>query len=350
MWENLFGFIYKWLRWSIKSSFFSIKALMGKPKDLEGVVTIGHSMLRFTKPLWPVIRVLVAPPKQTANVEIYDLNFANPLTFAAYESNINLLQFFLELGIGGGCYKTMMTQPRSGNARPRLQEITINNQPSLINALGLPGNGAKVTINSVLSSQLLAYNRPLGLSIGGDNSDDYLQTFMIYEKAINTNPYPFYYEINISCPNTESGQCLADNPDELSVVLEALRAKTNRMISVKLSPDLSNQAILTLAEVITKWDKMMINAGNTTFRSCEDVGLTTSAISKGGGGLSGPSLFPRTLEVVGLLKDTSCPIMATGGVHSKASVQACLNNGANLVGMATALVMNPFEISKILKS
>ena len=350
MWINLFGYCYKNIRCCIKIIIFTARKLVFKPNDLEGVVKSGHILLKLSKPTWPVIKQLTRSKKANNQVEIYDLKFENPLTFAAYESNIDLLSFFLELGIGGGCYKTMMTQPRSGNPRPRLQEVMIDNQPSLINALGLPGKGAKETIKQVLSSSLLTYRRPLGLSIGGDNSDDYRQTFMTYENHIKDMNYPFYYELNISCPNTDSGQCLADNHDELSGLLKELRTHTNRVISVKISPDQANHEITALADMVCQYDRLIINAGNTTYRSCSELGLSNKAISRGGGGLSGPSLLPRTLELIRLLKEFKCPIMATGGIHSEASVRACLTEGASLVGMATALVMNPFVIPKILKT
>ena len=349
MWINLLGYCYKGIRNVIKIVIFTARKIVLKPKDLEGVVKSGHILLKLSKPAWPVIRHLSNSNNVNNQVDIYNLTFKNPLTFSAYESNIDLLSFFFELGIGGGCYKTMMTHPRMGNPRPRLQEVMINNQPSLINALGLPGKGAEVTIKTVLASSLLSYQRPIGLSIGGDNSDDYRRTFMIYETHIKTTIFPFYYEINISCPNTESGQCLADNPEELADVLRELRSKTNRVISVKLSPDQTNEDLLNLADIISQLDMMMINAGNTTYRLCSEIGLSSKAISKGGGGLSGPSLFPRTLEIIRLLNNIKCPVMATGGIHSEASVNACLEAGASLVGMATALVMNPFIIPKILK-
>ncbi len=348
MWINLFGYCYKRVRFCIKIIIFTTRKIVFRPNDLEGVVKTGHVLLKLSKPTWPVIKLLTKPKKTHPQVEIYDLNFENPLTFAAYESNIDLLSFFLELGIGGGCYKTMMTDPREGNARPRLQEVMINNQPSLINALGLPGKGAKETIKDIISSSLLSYQRPLGLSVGGDNRDDYRQTFMTYERHINDIKYPFYYELNISCPNTESGQCLADNHDDLAQLLGELRAQTKRVISVKLSPDQADNEITELAGLICQYDRMMINAGNTTYRSCVELGLNNNAISRGGGGLSGPSLLPRTLELIRLLKAFNCPIMATGGIYSEASVRACLAEGASLVGMATALVMNPFIIPKIL--
>ena len=174
-------------------------------------------------------------------------------------------------------------------------------------------------------------------------------SFLIHAFIILYSLDFFYYEINISCPNTKTGQSLADQHEQLNTLIKTLRSQTKRVISIKISPDQSNHDLKQLADIICQYEKMVINAGNTSYRSCEAVNLSKHAISRGGGGLSGPSLFPRTLELISLFKDFNCFVIATGGIHCADNVNASLERGASLVGMATALVMNPFIIPKILQ-
>jgi len=345
---SFYSFVYKAIRFLIKHIVYIIQKLKNKPKDLEDVVLVGHNFLDklMTYNLVPIPNI---KKNKSLKRSIYDLEFDNPLTFSSYESNLMLLSFFYKLGIAGGCYKTMMTTSREGNKRPRLQEVTIDNRDCLINAMGLPGPGASSTIKSILNSSLLSYKRPLGLSIGGESPTEYYDTFLNYNSVISNLNYPFYYELNISCPNTEKGKHLTSNIELLEQLVSNIRKSTKRVISIKLSPDQTKQQIQQTAEMLTKFDSIIINAGNTQFKSTVEVGLKKYDISIGGGGLSGDALFKRTKEMLDLLTPFNLPIIATGGISSYSKVKSCLDSGASLVGMATALALNPYCIPKILK-
>jgi len=345
---SFYSFVYKTIRFFIKHIVYIIQKLRNKPKDLEDVVLVGHKLLDklMTNNIALIPNIIT---NKSLNRSIYELEFDNPLTFSSYESNLDLLSFFYKLGIAGGCYKTMMSNSRLGNQRPRLQEVVINHGDCLINAMGLPGPGASSAIESILNSDLLTYKRPLGLSLGGESSNEYYETFLSYNNAITKMNYPFYYELNISCPNTEKGKHLTSNIKLLEELVKKIRSATKRVISVKVSPDQTNQQIQQTAEMLSQFDSIVINAGNTQFRSTLEVGLTKHAISIGGGGLSGDALFKRTNEMVTLLNTFNLPIIATGGISCCSQVNACLDNGASLVGMATALAFNPYCIPKILR-
>lgn len=345
---SLYSLLYKTVRFFIKYTVFLFQWAKFKHQDLEDVVIAGHKLLDILNKN----KLLLVPNIKISSHlkrEIYDLEFSNPLTFSSYESNLTLLSYFLKLGIAGGCYKTMMPQPRSGNLRPRLQELVVADNRCLINAMGLPGPGARKAINDLLSSSLLTFNRPIGLSLGGESPEEYYETFSIYNNAILNTNFPFYYELNISCPNTEKGKDLTNNIVLLENLIEKIRENTLRTISVKVSPDQTNDQISLIAEMLTRFDKIMINAGNTQFKSMTDVGLKRSSIAIGGGGLSGEYLFSRTCEMIDLLSPFKIPIIATGGISNTKNVRVCLEKGASLVGMASALAFNPYIISKILK-
>ena len=277
-------------------------------------------------------------------VSLYDLRFPSPIIFSSFKGELTILELWLNLGMGGGLLKTAMIYPRIGNPRPRIQEVFYGGEECLINAMGLPGPGVEALCRSIEQSALFSFNRPIGISLGGGNAQEYVQV----AKTVEDSPYfkdkPLFFEINASCPNTDDGQDMLNHPSLIAETIAQIRVFSDRVIGVKLSPDQSDESLIQCADVIAPLDRVYINTGNTQFKSCEDVGLPAKALSRGGGGLSGPVLYERTLEMIKLLSTYDCPLMATGGINSLERVIEIREAGATLVGMATALVQNPYCI------
>ena len=59
-------------------------------------------------------------------------------------------------------------------------------------------------------------------------------------------------------------------------------------------------------------------------------------------------MYSRTLEMVNLLAPLQVPLMATGGIETFQQVQELKEAGANLFGIATGLITNPFRISALI--
>ena len=156
--------------------------------------------------------------------------------------------------------------------------------------------------------------------------------------------FPKYYEVNISCPNIKEGHDLSKELDLCNDLILFMRNHTDNVISIKLSPMQENNILKESAAMISQHQKMLINVGNTQFKTCKEVGLSQESISIGGGGLSGPRLFERTCEMVESLTSYNVPIIATGGISTPENVIEIIDKGASLVGLATALVMDPFVI------
>ncbi len=326
--------------WVIQHTY-KTQAKHRHPIDLEEIVEKGDQYIKWVQLfLSPLLFSFKIP--QGIGVTLHDLYFPSPLTVSSFKDDFHILSFWMNFGMGGATLKTLMPHPRVGNPRPRLQEVTIPGMKGLLNAMGLPGKGAPKAIEQLQKASLLKYRRPIGISLGGNSIDEYIETFRLFNVFLSTTTQPHYYEINISCPNTPEGQDMLQNPQLLDRLLTTLRSETTAVIGVKLSPDQDNSQLLLMTELVATHDKTYINLGNTRYRTCEQVGLATNAISVGGGGYSGEGLFPRTLEMVKLLADVGVPIMATGGISTAAQVEALLDHGATLVGMATALVQNPY--------
>ena len=116
---------------------------------------------------------------------------------------------------------------------------------------------------------------------------------------------------------------------------------------MKISPDWSDDHLRKIGDIIRVKDKMLVNAGNTQFRTINDLGLKKGQLPRNGGGLSGVAIFPRTLKMIHIFKDLNISIMATGGISTVHHLRAAKHAGATLFGMATALIMDPYCIPKI---
>ena len=324
---KIFSINYRFIRRTI------INLCAQRPKDLEQAIMIGDRLNSslMNSPLRNFFKFSI--PKNIST-SLFDLEFPSPLIAASFKDDIDALFQWQLLGLGGITYKTVLKTPSDGNKRPRIQEIQYNSHYGLIN---------------FDNKRILSFNRPVGISIGGNNLDEYLSVFSkIHLKVHSLDCKKVFYEINISCPNTQDGKCLSDNLENLSSLLTAIRSVSSNVVIVKVSPDSSNEDVLDICELLSNFEKCAINVGNTKYISAQSVGLNANEFSEEGGGLSGIALFKNTLKRVELVHNNSkIPIIATGGIMDYNQVKAVQDKGAVLVGMATQLVTDPFKIPQI---
>ena len=96
------------------------------------------------------------------------------------------------------------------------------------------------------------------------------------------------------------------------------------------------------------FNQVTINAGNTQTKSEQEVGLSTGAMSIGGGQFKQPIIILNELwQWQKLLSQFNLPLIATGGISSANQVIALKEHGVTLVGIATGLVNNPFIIPRL---
>ena len=318
-------------------------------KDYEQVVVAGQALIsQFKIPsLYSDYSRYLA--QLNIKQEVFGYEFQSPITIAAFEGHMDSIQFWLNLGCGGACLKTIKQHPSAGNARPRIQQTYIDGSEHLINAMGLPGLGVDAFLNRL--TEIAHYNCPIGVSIGGNTIEEYEYVIDALQTKLHQLLGHPYIEFNISCPNTHSGRALHDSIDDIERLLKKARESCpNTMITIKVSPDASDQNLCDIASLAKSMDQVTINAGNTQYKKCQEVGLQSNDISIGGGGLSGPSLFNRTLEMVTLLSQFKLPLIATGGISNEDQIICLQEHGVKVVGMATQIVKNPFSIISINKA
>lgn len=345
--KYLFSFFYRSTRFLARliTSFYQF--VFNKKQDLESIVDFGdRNLVKIDKYFGSVAYQFAIP--ENLDVEVFDLKFKSPIIASSFKSDKNLVGIWLKLGLGGAILKTIMKEKRIGNSKPRLQQVRLMRQACLVNALGLPGEGVESFAEAIFDNPLWNHNKPIGLSIGGENLNDYIKTFNVLEKmSSKLKSSNYFFELNISCPNTDTGSTIGENIDELEMLINHIRLKNDSMVSVKISPDWSNDHLKKIGEVLNSKEKMIINAGNTQFKTIKYLGFKNGSLPRGGGGLSGVAIFPRTLELVNLFNDMNLKIMATGGISTIHHLNAVKDAGASLYGLATALIMDPYCIPKI---
>tara|TARA_B100000686_G_scaffold164947_1_gene172619 strand:- start:16074 stop:17120 length:1047 start_codon:yes stop_codon:yes gene_type:complete len=341
---SFLSFFYRSIRLITTKVIYSFQKFFFIPLDLESAVNFGDKSLVIITTSIPYVFNYQIP--KNIEVELFDLKFPSPLTAASFKSEIKILDFWLNLGLGSITFKTIKKEERSGNKRPRLQEIKSNGHSGLLNSMGLPGPGIEKFIDEISNSKIWEYGRPLGISIGGDSPEEYIFNIKKLIKGLREKNN-YFIEINISCPNTDTGKSLADDLENLNTVLNAVRKITSQVIGVKVSPDSEFKSLSIIGEIVGDYPKIFINAGNTQYKTINEVGINKKDFSMPGGGLSGPMIFPKIIEMVQLFKRMELPIMATGGISSIDHVKAVKDEGAILFGMATSLVMDPFCIPRI---
>ena len=246
-----------------------------------------------------------------------------------------LAQFGDVASLGAVVTKSIMLNPRSGRATPRMAET-----PSgMLNSIGLQGPGLEAFLEKDLS-WLTDNNVTTIVSIAGGSVEEFR------EIAIRLNDVPGIagLEVNISCPNVESrGQVFACDPNSASAVIEAVRGEwtSPAPILAKLSPDVTD--IVTIARSVADAGADGVSMINTLLGMVIDVDNMRPLLGGRTGGLSGPAIRPVAVravyQVYAALPDL--PILGMGGIRSGHDALEFIAAGASAVSIGTVVFGDP---------
>jgi dihydroorotate dehydrogenase (NAD+) catalytic subunit len=233
--------------------------------------------------------------------------------------------------------KTITPSPREGNPPPRLAE-----SPSgLLNSIGLANPGVDEFVRGLPA--LVALGRPLVVSIGGFAVDDYVRS----ARALDGAPGVVALELNISCPNVETGcSSIGSDPRETAAVVRACRGVTSHPLWVKLSPNVPDTSTIGLSAAGEGADVLV--CVNTLRGMAIEPWSGRPLLGAGTGGLSGPALKPVALAAVWACASAcSLPIVGVGGVLSGRDALDLIDAGAAAVQVGTALFRDPRAVARI---
>jgi dihydroorotate dehydrogenase len=291
----------------------------------------------------PAVGVLVRPFTQPKDIEVrtLGLRFASPFGVAAgFDKDGSAIRGLYELGFGHVEVGTVTAIPQSGNPRPRLFRLIADR--AVINRMGFNNRGAEAASVRIARAARRPHRTIIGANIGKSRVVDVDDAIADYvESARVLAPVADYLAVNVSSPNTPGLRGLQEL-DKLAPLLEAvIAASGSTPVLLKISPDLTNDEALDIARLAVAAGSSGIVATNTTLSRHQLRTDAATVRAAGAGGLSGPPLASRSLELLRVLRSgvpADFCIISAGGVETAADVAQRLDAGATLVQGYTAFL------------
>jgi dihydroorotate dehydrogenase (NAD+) catalytic subunit len=233
--------------------------------------------------------------------------------------------------------KTITPEPRAGNPPPRIFET-----PSgMVNSIGLPNKGLDGFLDHDLPL-LAELPVPLVVSVMGTSHGE----FAALVEGVAAHAEVAALELNVSCPNVESGLIVGQQPEETLALMRTVRPLTAKPLIVKLTPNVAEPATVALAAEEGGADA--VSLVNTLRAFATEPRTFDAWLGAGSGGLSGPAIRAFALAHVGeVAAAVSLPVIGMGGIESGADALAFLAAGATAVAVGTANFRDPLAANRI---
>jgi dihydroorotate dehydrogenase (NAD+) catalytic subunit len=233
--------------------------------------------------------------------------------------------------------KTITPEPRAGNPPPRLFETPAG----LINSIGLPNKGLDGFLADDLPT-LAELPVPLIVSVMGENSREFSRLVA----GVAPRDEVAGIELNVSCPNVDSGLIVGEEPEETLRLVRELRELTSKPLIVKLTPNVAHPAAIARAAEQAGADA--ISLINTLKAAAVDPATLRPWLGAGRGGLSGPAVRAIALEQVrAVAGSVGIPVVGMGGIESGADALAFVAAGATAVAVGTANFRDPLAAERV---
>jgi dihydroorotate dehydrogenase (NAD+) catalytic subunit len=233
--------------------------------------------------------------------------------------------------------KTITPEPRAGNPPPRLWET-----PSgLINSIGLPNKGLEGFLAGDLP-ELAELPVPLIVSVMATSHDEFARLV----DGVGDRAEVAALELNVSCPNVESGLIVGESPEETRSLLRRVRPMIEKPLLIKLTPNIADP--VPVAAAAEEGGADAVSLVNTLRAVAFDPDKGNRWLGGGTGGLSGPAVRAVALaQVHAVASAVSVPVVAMGGVSSGRDAAEMIRAGATLVAVGTENFRDPAAGSRI---
>jgi dihydroorotate dehydrogenase len=308
--------------------------------DPEKVHYFTFSTIRFLSkiPGFPsLFRALYEVKDSRLETEVFGLKFKNPVGLAAgFDKDATLYKEFSNFGFGFIEIGTLTPKGQEGNPKKRLFRLKADQ--AIINRMGFNNGGVQEAVERLKKNN--------GVLIGGNIGKNKLtpneQATSDYEICFDALfDYVDYFVVNVSSPNTPNLRALQDK-EPLTQLLQTLENKNlakpkQKPILLKIAPDLTDEQLLDIIDIVKETKIAGVIATNTTL-SREGLQSQNKVET---GGLSGKPLKSRSTEVIRFLSEKSnkaFPIIGVGGIHSAEDAIEKLEAGASLVQIYTGFI------------
>src|SRR3989344_4850356 len=336
-------------RWVLKKRFAQTQS---DPEQAHEYVLQRLEMLEKHHGLCRLLRWWYDRSSSATAVYAMGIRFPNPIGLAAgFDKNCLAPHALAALGFGSLEIGGVVPKPQPGNARPRVWRDTEKRE--VTNALGFPSDG-KLAVQR-RCNKAYPFPIPTGCNLG-KNMDTPLEKTAHDMSDVMTALYPCFdwYTINVSSPNTMGLRDLQTEDllrplirklvQHSRILAERCGVPRIRPIVVKFAPDMSDDELIGSVHCAIAEGVAGIELGNTRRVMLPDGRPA---------GRSGPSLYPRTLEMIKLIAPITsgkCALVACGGVDAASKVIELLDNGADLVQVFTTLIFHgPGQPARLVK-
>lgn len=228
--------------------------------------------------------------------------------------------------LGGISSKGLTLHKNLGNKGIRIYETAAG----IMNSIGLQNPGIEYFIKEELPF-LETKDAVTIANLGGHSVDEYVKGAILLDKT----SVPII-ELNISCPNVkEGGMAFGTNPKKACEVIEKVRKSTEKVLMVKLSPNVGD--IKEFVKIAENSGADCISLVNTFNALAIDVDNKKAVFENKTAGLSGPCIKPIALRMVYEASNaTNLPIIGMGGISNYRDCLEFIMAGASAVQVGTS--------------
>ncbi len=308
--------------------------------DPEEVHYFSFSFIKFISkiPFVPSILKSIYEVKDTRlEREVFGLKFKNPVGLAAgFDKDAKCYKELSNFGFGFIEIGTLTPKPQDGNPKKRL--FRLKEDSGIINRMGFNNGGVDAAVLRLMQNNGVLIGGNIGKNKVTPNENATSDYLLCFDALFD---YVDYFVVNVSSPNTPNLRELQEK-EPLTNLLQDLQNSNSKKqfpkpILLKIAPDLTNEQLLDIIEIVKTTKIAGVIATNTTI-SRENLQSENKTET---GGLSGKPLTKRSTEVIRFLSEKSnkaFSIIGVGGIHSAEDAIEKLEAGACLLQLYTGFI------------
>ncbi len=240
--------------------------------------------------------------------------------------------------IGGIIVKGTTLKPREGNDYPRMVETA----SGMLNCVGLQNKGVDYFCEHIYP-EIKDIDTNMIVNVSGSSPEDYAECAARIGELDNIPAI----ELNISCPNVkQGGMAFGVTCAGAASVVKAVRARYNKTLIVKLSPNVTD--VTEIARAVEAEGADSVSLINTLMGMAIDIEKRKPLLSINTGGLSGPAVKPVALRMVWqVAKAVKIPVVGLGGICNAHDAIEFFMAGATAIEIGTANFIDPQVTIKV---
>jgi dihydroorotate dehydrogenase len=308
--------------------------------DPEKVHYFTFSAIRFFSSIpgvSSIFRAIYVVDDKRLETEVFGLKFKNRVGLAAgFDKDAVLYNELSNFGFGFIEIGTLTPKPQDGNPKKRL--FRLKEDGAIINRMGFNNKGVDAAIKKLKKNKGVLIGGNIGKNKLTPNENAVVDYVICFDALYD---YVDYFVVNVSSPNTPNLRELQEK-EPLTKLLQTLQdlnsaRSKQKPILLKIAPDLTNEQLLDIIDIVNTTKIAGVIATNTTVS--RDGLLSENKVEVGG--LSGKPLTTRSTEVIRFLSEKSnksFPIIGVGGIHSAQDAIEKLDAGASLIQLYTGFI------------